>query len=542
MRTITWSASHCCVVIDRAAARHAWKANRLHFGSFPVTLHAAVAIADRWITQSDFHLASRRVARGLHELGVREEDSVAVLMRNDFAVLQTFVAATELGSYAVPFNWHLKTDEIRYLITDARPKVLITHADLLKGVRSAVPEWLKVIVVPTPPEVRRHYGISNDSAAIRVGDTEWSSWQAQWPPWEQAAKLTRGSIVYTSGTTGYPKGVKREPMEPEQSRRFNAMVETLFGRSDIIRAYVGGPLYHGMAGNFSRFASRQADLLILQAHFDPQGVLEAIEREQLTHLVMVPTMFVRMLKLSELVRKRYDVSSLRWVIHTGAPCPPEIKRAMIEWFGPVIAEVYGSTEVGPVSLVTGEDWLLHPGTVGRPLPNTTVRILNDAGGPCVTGEIGEICVRNTNVPNFSYVNFPAARKALERGDLLATGDMGYVDADGYLFLADRRTDLVISGGVNIYPAEIERVLIGMPGVLDCAVFGLPDAEYGRRLAVAIELDGTVELSSTEVRQYLAQRIANYKIPRTIVFDSELPREESGKIAKAKLAARYCGHE
>jgi long-chain acyl-CoA synthetase len=297
-------------------------------------------------------------------------------------------------------------------------------------------------------------------------------------------------------------------------------------------------MYHATGGNFARFASREAELLILQAHFDPEGVLAAIERERLTHLVMVPTMFVRMLKLPERIRRKYDVSSLRWALHTGAPCPAEIKRAMIDWIGPVLAEVYGSTEVGPVCFVTSEEWLSHPGTVGRPLPNTVVRILDEAGQPCAPGEVGEICARNANVPNFSYLNRPEARAALDRDGLLATGDMGWLDEDGFLFLADRRTDLIISGGANIYPAEVERVLIGMPGVLDCAVFGLPDVEYGRCVAASIALDGTVAMTPDDVRRFLAERIANYKIPRRIVFDAELPREESGKIAKAKLAARY----
>jgi long-chain acyl-CoA synthetase len=503
-----------------------------------VSLHDAVAIADRSIARADLIAGSKRVARGFHELGVREGDSVAVLMRNDFAVLQALLASTELGAYAVPFNWHLKAEEIRYLIEDAGPKVLVAHADLLAGVAGAIPDALHVIVAPTPPEAKLHYRIPEEKAVVPPGRVDWNSWQAQWDPWDRAARLTRGSIVYTSGTTGHPKGVKREPMSPEQAGRFTDLQGLLFGRSDNIRAYVGGPMYHAMSGNFARFATRAADLLILQAHFDPEGVLAAIDREKLTHLVMVPTMFVRMLKLPEPVRKKYDVSSLRWVIHTGAPCPPDVKQAMIDWFGPVIAEVYGSTEVGPVSLVTSKEWLSHPGTVGKPLPDTQVRILDAAGQACAPGEIGDICVRNANVPNFSYHNRPEARSALDRDGLLATGDIGYLDDDGYLFLSDRRTDLVISGGVNIYPAEIERVLIGMPGVLDCAVFGIPDPEFGRSVAAVIAPDGTAPLSPADVRRFLSEKVANYKIPRLIVFDQDLPREESGKIAKAKLTARY----
>jgi long-chain acyl-CoA synthetase len=503
-----------------------------------MSLENAVAIADRWVSKPDLLLRSKRAARGYSELGVGEGDSIAVLMRNDFAVLETYLAAMDLSAYAVPFNWHLKTDEIRYLIEDARPKVLIAHSDLLMGVASAIPEGLPVIVVPTPAEAKRHYRILDEATSVPQGHTDWNSWLTQWDPWEHPAKLARGSIVYTSGTTGHPKGVKREPMSPEQAERFHRLQGLLFGSGGDMRAYVGGPLYHGMAGNFARFALREANVLMLQAHFDPEGVLAAIDRERLTHLVMVPTMFVRMLKLPEHVRRTYDVSSVRWVIHTGAACPPDIKRAMIDWFGPVIAEVYGSTEVGPVSLVSSNEWLSHPGTLGRPLPDTIVRILNDAGEPCAADEVGNICARNAHVPNFSYQNLPAERAALDRNGLLATGDLGYLDHDGYLFLSDRRTDLIISGGVNIYPAEIERVLITMPGILDCAVFGSPDAEYGQSVEAAIALNGTASISEDDVRKYLSERIANYKVPRRIIFDSELPREESGKIAKAKLATRY----
>jgi long-chain acyl-CoA synthetase len=503
-----------------------------------LTPAGTIAIGTRQIAQDVFHRISMCVARGLHELGIAEGDSVGVLMRNDFAVIQTYLATTALGAFAIPYNWHSKPEEISYLLGDSRPKVLVAHSDLLRLAQSVIPEGLPVVVVPTPPEAKGHYRIPEYLCSAAPGELDWTSWSEKWAPWTETARLTRGTIVYTSGTTGYPKGVRREPMSPDLSSRFGKLTGMLFGRGEHMRAYVGGPLYHATGGNFSRFASREADLLMMQAHFDPRGLLEAIERERLTHLVMVPTMFVRMLKLPEDVRRRYDVSSLQWVLHTGAPCPVEIKRAMIDWFGPVITEVYGSTEAGPVSFVTSPEWLAHPGSVGKALPDTVVKVLDALRGECAPGEIGEICARNANVPNFSYLNLPDARAALDRSGLIATGDLGYFDSEGYLYLSDRRTDLVISGGVNIYPAEIERVLIGMPGILDCAVFGVLDEEYGQSLVAVVALVNQDSITPRAVRSFLADRLANYKIPRRILFDSDLPREESGKIAKGKLPARY----
>jgi len=501
-------------------------------------LNNAIAIADREVSRATIFSDAKRVMRGLTALGVGDNDAVAVLMRNDFPVLEIYLAVAALGAYVIPLNWHLKPQEIEYLLADSRPKVLVAHSDLLASVREAVPGDIQLLVVPTPLEAQAHYAVSDDLPKIPARAQAWSEWKAQFAPWEPPPKSPRGSIFYTSGTTGRPKGVKRHPMDAIQSAAFNTLQRELFGASPNMRAYCACPLCHGTGTSFVRLALREADCLIVQSHFDPEHLLASIEREQVTHVVAVPTAFVRLLKLPESVRNRYDVSTLRYVVHTGAPCPPEIKKEMIGWFGPVISEVYGSTEVGPLTLCSSRDSLGRPGTVGRAMAGAIIRILDSCGQECEPGERGEICGRNSAIPEFDYMNLPGARRALDRGGLIATGDIGYLDEDGYLFLSDRRDDMVISGGVNVYPAEVERVLITMPEVVDCAVFGIPDADYGESLAAAVVRAPGATLTEGSIREYLKARLANYKVPRTVLFDDRLPREESGKISKRKLRARY----
>jgi len=230
---------------------------------------------------------------------------------------------------------------------------------------------------------------------------------------------------------------------------------------------------------------------------------------------------------------------VRHVSSTGSPCPPDVKRAMIEWWGPVIHETYASSECGHITHIDSRDWLAHPGSVGRPLPGARVRILDEAWRELPPGEIGLIFSRQPAYPDFTYLNNAAARSALERDGLWSVGDMGYLDDEGYLHVADRKSDMVISGGVNIYPAEIEAVLVGMPGVADCAVFGIPDPEFGEALAVAIQVSPEKKSMDPEtVKTYLRERIADYKVPKTITFHAELPREDSGKIFKRRLRDPY----
>lgn len=477
-----------------------------------------------------------RAASGFRDCGVSEGDTVAILLRNDFAFVEATQAAALIGAYCVPINWHGRAQEIGYILNDAKPKVLVAHADLLAAVRGELEEALAGIVVlsvPTPPELVRQFGVQPGLDRPLASDRSWPEWLARLQPWSGAPPRSRATLIYTSGTTGHPKGVKREPATPEQTKAYAELMRAVYGMAPGVRVLIGGPLYHASPNACLRQALAQADIVTFQSKFEPEETLSIIERQRITHAVMVPTMFVRLMRLPSEIRQRYDLSSLRWVIHTGAPCAPEIKRALMEWWGPIIYETYGGTEVGAVMLSTPQDWLAHPGSVGQPTPGARITLYGEDGKPVPAGEVGEIYVRHDALSDFTYLNDPAKRRSAERDGLISVGDVGYL-RDGRLYLCDRRSDMVISAGVNIYPAEIESVLIQCPGVRDCAVFGIPDEEFGESLAAAIEPESGSELTADGVRAYLAERIARYKVPRRIDFHAALPREESGKIFKRRL--------
>ena len=278
--------------------------------------------------------------------------------------------------------------------------------------------------------------------------------------------------------------------------------------------------------------------LVLMPRFDAEEFLALIERERIDTIFMVPTMFIRLMKLPEEVRKKYDMSSLRHIIHAAAPCPADVKRAMIEWWGPVIYEFYGSTESGAVTFATSEDALKKPGTVGKISPGAELRFIGDDGKEVPQGQIGEIYSRIAGNPDFTYHNKSEKRAEIDREGFITSGDVGYIDADGYVFICDRKRDMVISGGVNIYPAEIENTLIGMDGVRDCAVFGVPDDEYGERLFACVEPEAGAALSAAAIQDFLRGKLANFKVPRDIRFMDALPREATGKIFKRKLRDLY----
>jgi long-chain acyl-CoA synthetase len=305
-----------------------------------------------------------------------------------------------------------------------------------------------------------------------------------------------------------------------------------------IRTVITGPVYHSAPNLYALSAARDGGLVVLQPRFDAEDLLRQIEQHRITHLHMVPTMFVRLLKLPAEVRGKYDLSSLKFVVHAAAPCPPDVKRQMIEWWGPIINEYYGGTETGGAVFHTAEEALKKPGTVGRPIPGAVVKILDAAGKELGPGKIGEVYLRIGGFPDFTYNGMDDKRHEVERNGLITCGDVGYLDEEGYLFLCDRVRDMVISGGVNIYPAEIEAVLIGMPGVQDCAVFGIPDEEYGESLAAFIQPQPNATLTADAVRAWLRERVAGYKVPKMVEFRAELPREDSGKIFKRKLRAPY----
>lgn len=483
-----------------------------------------IIVGEQHRTKGDLLARARRAAAGFHEIGVRDNDAVALLLRNDFAFLEATQAANTLGAYAVPLNWHATADEIAYMLGDCAPKVLVVHADLLEPVRPVIPANCKVIVVPDP----------GGAAPVPDADLQWDAWLTAFSEWDKPPQPPRSSWIYTSGTTGKPKGVRRDAATPQQAAAMRDLFQVVYGCRPGMRGYVGGPLYHASPNAFARQGLAMADLLVLSSRFDPEQLLQQIERHRLTTLVMVPTFFARLLKLPEDVRRRYDVSSLELVLHTGAPCPPDIKRAMIAWWGPVLIETYGGSETGVATICTSQDWLSRPGTVGRVVPGGTIRILDDHHRDVPAATSGEIFVRNPAYPDFSYHGRSSDRRSVEVDGLISCGDVGYLDADGYLFLNDRKRDMIISGGVNIYPAEIESILQACPGVQDCAVFGIPDDEFGERIHAAVQREQHAELSAEDVQQFVRQRLAAFKVPRDITFHDALPREESGKIFKRKL--------
>ena len=495
--------------------------------------HGTVIVGAQRVAREALLDQGSRAATALDRLGVREGDAIALLIRNDSCYFEVLHAAALLGAYVVPLNWHSTADEIVYILSDCTPRALIGHADLIGRISRAVPADLPTLLIDSL--------IADDPSSTASPPLHAKSWPAfrdEAPGWMLPARAPRGTMIYTSGTTGHPKGVRRAPMTPEQIRKNVALLREIYGIENGMRAFVCGPLYHASPGAFARQAFQHADLTVLQQSFDPEDLLRVIADHQITHLTMVPTMFVRLLRLSEAVRHSYDLSSVRWVTHTGAACPPDVKRRMIEWWGPVIHETYGATETGPAVGCDTEEWLAHPGTVGRPMAGTEIRIYDENGDEVAPGGIGEIYLRTEAYSDFTYHGRADQRAQIDRGGLVTCGDVGYLDAENFLYICDRKRDMVISGGVNIYPAEIESVLVNCPGVRDCSVFGVPDEEFGESLIAAIEAEPDAKPATAYVMAFLEQRLARFKVPKRFVFHDALPREASGKIFKRKLRDRY----
>jgi long-chain acyl-CoA synthetase len=503
------------------------------------TIHSG----DRSASTEELALRGARAAAGLASLGIGAGDGVAMYLRNDLAFYEAALGASLVGAYPVAVNWHYTEDEARYVFEDSEARALVIHADLLARVRAAIPGGTRVLVVPTPPEIRDAYGLAEEGE-VPEGETDWNGWLEGFEPRLTEPEGTTLSIIYTSGTTGRPKGVKRPPYTEEEMLRLTQTLAIIFGLdyfddpSRIVTA-APGPIYHSAPNTHAIFCYRVGATIHLMPRFDPEALLALIERAGITHLHLVPIMFERLLKLPQEVRERYDVSSLRFVIHAAAPCPERTKRAMIEWWGPVIHEYYGSTEIGPVTFLTAEDWLEHPGSVGRRMDGAEVRVIDDDGRELGPGEIGEIAAGSTmGSADFTYHRDEAKRRAADRNGLFAPGDVGYFDEHGYLYLCDRKIDMIISGGVNIYPAAVEAVLHEHPGVADCAVFGIPDDEFGEAVHAVVQPRPGESLSEDEVKAFLRKRVAGFSVPRRVEFRDELPREDSGKIFKRKLRAPY----
>jgi long-chain acyl-CoA synthetase len=483
---------------------------------------AALRFGDLARSPTEMEQRGARLAGGFTRLGLREGDVVAVLLRNDPVYVDIINACRTAGIAYCAINWHFKTAEIAFLMEDSGARLLIGNADLIAAARGAVPNGVPVLSV----------------GEAEPQDIAFEPWLAAQPPYDGPKVAPRGHMAYTSGTTGRPKGVVRGVPPLDQlaaSRaRMARLVHLGFGVTPGSRVLMPAPLYHSAPAVISQSAANWGELLVVMPRFDAEEVLALIERHRLDVAYLVPVMYTRLLKLPEATRKRYDLSSLRYIASTGSPCAPEVKRQMIEWVGPIVYETYASSEAGLITIIGGADALAHPGSVGRALGDAVIKILDDDGKPCPNGAVGHIYVRQPAYQDFTYRHQPQARAAMEREGLITVGDMGYFDAEGYLYICDRASDMVISGGVNIYPAEIEHALLRCRGVMDCAVFGVPDAEFGERLHGVVQPEAGVAVTPAALIAELQEMIAGYKVPRTIELIETLPRDDTGKIAKRHL--------
>jgi len=481
------------------------------------------------IAPAEFHSRMLRCAQVLQSKGIGEGAVVALMMRNSPQLLELMLATRWLGALWCPINWHFKTDEVQYILNDSGARVFVVDADLLGGLTSLQHDTITTYV---------HRPDSQAASGDPSGPAQWTQARDASDAYTGPARAPRGAMLYTSGTTGRPKGILRSAASPEQAATGLAVLRQVLGFEPGMRALVSAPMYHSAPNSYCIGASLEGAHLFIEPRFDAEQTLQLIERHRITHAYLVPTMYVRMLALPQAVRNRYDIRSMRFVASTGSPCAPDVKRAMIDWWGPVINEAYGSSELGYMTLLTSADALRKPGSAGRPLDGVRVAILDDQAAPVAPGQTGLIYVHQGAYADFSYIGNDAARQRMEIDGLKTLGDIGYLDDDGFLFIVDRSADMVISGGVNIYPAEIEAVLQSMPGVADCAVFGIPDAEFGEALGAAVQLQPDVALGKDAVIAFLKPRLAGYKIPKMVEFVAQMPREDTGKIFKRKLREPY----
>lgn len=488
--------------------------------------------------RADFHDRARRIATLLDDHGVESDSTVAVLMRNDTAYMEVIEACRHVGAYYVTLNWHASPAEVFQILEDADAKVIIGHSDLLAKFTGAHELTLPVLAVPTPDEIVAAYKVD---PALGEGHLNLNELLETAAPMASDPQRMRGMLAYTSGSTGRPKGIRREvdPDGPDAFQTYAGLAEVILKLTPGDRFYTAAPLYHSAPNALSIFTLAYGKAaLYIAPKFDAEGFLADVERFGITHCYIVPTMMVRLLKLPEDISAKYDTSTLRFGISTGSAWPRDVKQAMIDWFGPIFYESYGASEIGFITLVSSEEALAKPGSVGKILPGGSIKILDDEQNELPVGEAGSIYVDLPQFGDFSYSNTDGNIKGQRYGAHATVGDIGYLDEDDYLYISDRKKDMIISGGANIFPAEIEAALIKMPEVYDCAVFGAPHAEFGEMIVAAVQCVPGKSVSLEEVSTFLAERIAKFKIPRKLDLHEALPREDSGKIFKQRLRAPY----
>ena len=488
------------------------------------------------VTFAEYEARCNQIAHLLRSAGLQRGDHIAVFMENSIPVLEIEGAAERTGLYYTLINSYLAPDEVAYIITNSRSRLLFSSAakrEVAEQAAAKCPQLeRKLMTGPgSPPD-----GWEFFDAAL-----------AGCPSDPVPDESLGAAMLYSSGTTGQPKGVLRDlpTVAPSEPLPVMLFVRAMFGFRDGMTYLNPAPLYHSAPQASVSAALRMGSTTVVMEHFEAERWLALVERYRVTNCQMVPVMFSRLLRLPEEVRARFDTSSLECIVHAAAPCPVHVKQAMIDWLGPIITEYYGATEANGFTFCDSAQWLAHPGTVGKPILGDLL-VLDDDGRECPTGIDGTIWFRGATA--FQYFQDPAKTAAGRSGDgsMSTVGDVGHVDAEGYLYLTDRQSYMIISGGVNIYPQETENLLSGHPAVLDVAVIGVPNDDLGEEVKAVVQLVDPAAAGpelAQELIAYCRDRLTHFKCPRTIDFTDELPRSATGKLYKRLLRDAYwAGHQ
>jgi fatty-acyl-CoA synthase/long-chain acyl-CoA synthetase len=485
----------------------------------------ALIDGERRLTWREFVEQRDRLASALRMLGLAKDEHVVIYLQNALEAVLGPAAVRAAGAIPVPMNHRLVGDEVAYVLdhSDARAvfvgDAFLETAEQVRSGARKVRSWILV------GRERRPWATHIDEL-LATGD-----------PAAVAADPVQGlggSMIYTGGTTGRPKGALRGSVDPTVTRR---LIEA-FGLAEPHVHLVAGPLYHSAPGGFAQFAHVFGGAVVVMRKFDPEDALRTIERHRCTSTFMAPTLVKRIVDLPERVRARYDVSSMRVLIIAAAPCPMRVKEQALAYFGPVLWEFYGSTELSINTILRPEDVLRKPGSCGRAAPGVELAILDDEGRPVAPGTAGELYVRRFPGMFDGYYKDSAATREAQRGEWATVGDVAWMDDEGFVYICDRKRDMIISGGVNIYPAEIEDVLHRHPAIDDVAVFGVPDDDWGERVHAAVQPRPGQALTAAEIVAFARRHMAGYKVPREVSFHAEFPRDPAGKLLKRVLRDPY----